>query len=304
MASSLSDSQAPSSPVKRLMVLHPVTSYFVLAYAGTWLLLLPMVLSSDGLGLMRFSVPFPIYAALFLLSSFAGPTLSAVVVTDVLEGRAGLGRFFRRYVQWRVGVFPYLFVFVLYPLIWLVAAVVPLSAASLRSSAAHPLTYFTVFLPALLIFPAIITWGEEPGWRGFALTRLQAQYSPIPATLIVGLFHGLWHLPVFLLVGGPAALGPFNLIRFLENTLLIMVIAIIWTWVFNVAGESILIAVLVHASNNASQAWVGSLIPNTSPAAGYVEGAIFVGIALVVILTTWGRLGYRSQQTGTPRVAA
>jgi membrane protease YdiL (CAAX protease family) len=285
------------------MVNHPVTAYFVLAYAGTWLLLLPMVLSSDGLGLLHFQVPFPIYAALFLLSSFAGPTLSAVVVTDVLEGRAGLGRFFRRYVQWRVGVFPYLFVFLLYPLIWLFIAFVPLGIAPLKAVAAHPLTYFTVFLPALLIFPAIITWGEEPGWRGFALTRLQEQISPIPATLIVGLFHGLWHLPVFLLVGGPAALGPFNLVSFLENTLLIMFIAFIWTWVFNVAGESILIAVLVHSSENASQAWVSSLIPST-PIVGYVEGAVFVVIALAVILATRGRLGYRSQKIAAPRVAA
>ncbi|NLF78118.1 MAG: hypothetical protein GX573_20690, partial [Chloroflexi bacterium] len=107
--------------IKRLMAEHPVTSFFAIALIGTWLFQLPMILSSDGLGLLPYQVPFPIFVVLFLLSTFAGPTLGAVVVTDALEGRAGVRRFFRRYVQWRVGILPYLIVLFGYPLLWLAA---------------------------------------------------------------------------------------------------------------------------------------------------------------------------------------
>jgi uncharacterized protein len=69
-------------------------------------------------------------------------------------------------------------------------------------------TWFTEYLPSLLIFPAIITWGEEPGMRGFAQTRMQAEYGVLRTTLLVGFLHGIWHLPAYLLVGGPAAMGP------------------------------------------------------------------------------------------------
>src|SRR5512139_2704146 len=98
----------PASRLSRLLVDHPITSFFVLAFLGTWICQLPMIVSADGLALFPFRVPFPLFVALFLLSSYAGPTLGAVVVTNALEGRPGLARFFRRYALWRVGVIPYL----------------------------------------------------------------------------------------------------------------------------------------------------------------------------------------------------
>ena len=77
----------PSS-LKQWITRQPVVAYFVLAYLGTWLLQLPMVLGQDGLGIFSFSVPLPIYIVLFLASSFSRPTGAAIYVTSVLEGRA------------------------------------------------------------------------------------------------------------------------------------------------------------------------------------------------------------------------
>jgi hypothetical protein len=79
-------------------------SYFVLAFAGAWLFLAPMVLGQDGLGLLPYSVPFWLYVGLFLSATFVGPTMGALVVTSALEGKEGVGRFLRRYGQWRVGL--------------------------------------------------------------------------------------------------------------------------------------------------------------------------------------------------------
>ena len=285
----------PATGLKRLMVDHPLTAYFAIAILGTWLLLLPIVLSADGLGLFQYHVPFAIFVTLFLLSSYAGPTLGAFVVTHALEGRAGMARFFRRYGLWRVGVLPYLFVLFAFPLFWLVATGSVLGSAPWQAVAAQPLTYFTTYLPAVLIFPAFITWGEEPGWRGFAVTRMQVRYSPLVAALVVGLIHGLWHLPNFLMVAGPTAAGPFNLINFALNTVVIMLVSIIFSWVFNNARQSILIAVLVHASFNAAGMWVGGLLPSIPPLAIYVLYGLYALFALVIVIATKGRLGYKPQ---------
>ena len=97
---------------------HPVTRYFLIAFVGTWLFQLPMVLGQDGLGLFAYHVPMPLYIGLFLLSS-AVPAGSAAVLTFRLEGRSGLHQFVRRFGQWRVGVVPFLIVTLAYPLLYL-----------------------------------------------------------------------------------------------------------------------------------------------------------------------------------------
>ena len=77
MSSATAASPASAARLKQLVQSHPLISFFVLAYLGTWLCLAPMVLGQDGLRLLPYTFPFPPYAALFLLSSFAGPTLAA-----------------------------------------------------------------------------------------------------------------------------------------------------------------------------------------------------------------------------------
>jgi len=68
---------------KRLISGHPLLAYFVLAFSGTWLFALPAVLGKNGLGLFPFTLPFLLFAVLFVLSSFVGPTLAAFLVTAV-----------------------------------------------------------------------------------------------------------------------------------------------------------------------------------------------------------------------------
>ena len=290
--------QRPASEagIQRMIIDHPIAAYFALALIGTWLFQLPIILSTDGLGLIQYQVPFPIFVALFLLSTFAGPTVGAVVVTHALEGRAGVKRFFRRYVQWRVGILPYLIVLFGFPLLWLIAVSSQMGLVPLQAIAAQPATYVTSYLVGVLVFPAIIQWGEEPGWRGFALTRMQERYSPLVAALVVGLVHGIWHLPNYLMVGGPNAAGPFDPVKFGLNTLVVMVISIIFSWVYNRANQSILIAVLIHSSLNAAQAWVPRLVPNLPVQAEYVLLGLYGLTALILIIATKGRLGYKPPQ--------
>src|SRR5919107_1097581 len=100
-----------ASPYKGLLARHPLVFFFLIAYAGTWLVGLPYVLSEDGSGLLPFSSPLLTWV-LSPASIFLGPTLAAFIMTGITEGKEGIGRFLRRFVLWRVGLGWYLFALV------------------------------------------------------------------------------------------------------------------------------------------------------------------------------------------------
>jgi membrane protease YdiL (CAAX protease family) len=272
---------------------HPIAAYFTFAFAITWALHAPMVLGTNGLGIFPYEVPMALYVILFILGAIVGPTLGAFLVTNALEGKEGRRKLFRRYGQWRVGLPWYALAIFGFPIIYIVAGSIVSGSVPLADMAANWTTFFSPYLIAILIFPAFITWGEEPGWRGFALTRMQEHYHPLLSSVIVGFMHGVWHLPIFLLVSGPVALGPFDLLEFLRNTATSIAISILLTWVFNNAKGSILIAVLFHASLNAAQGWVSVLIPDFPiDAAGGIILGFYYAAAVALIFITKGRLGY------------
>jgi membrane protease YdiL (CAAX protease family) len=288
-----SGSDVNASGISAWIRQHPIIAYFTFAFAGTWALDLPMVLGRNGLGIFPYEVPMVLFVILFILGVYAGPTLSAFIVTNALDGKEGRRKLVRRYAQWRVGLPWYALAIFGFPLIYLIAGSVTSGSVPFTDIRANWTTFFSPYLITVLIFPAFITWGEEPGWRGFALTRMQEHYHPLLASVVVGFIHAFWHLPVYLLVSGPITLGPFDLQQFALNHAISIAISILFSWVFNNARGSILIAVLIHASLNATPAWMSVLIPNFPEDAvgNYVMGFYFVA-AVTLILLTKGRLGY------------
>ena len=87
--------------------------------------------------------------------------------------------------------------------------------------------------------------GEEPGWRGFALPRLQRLHGPLVGSLILGPLWALWHLPLFWV---RAWNFPPTLLNIVLFVLAAIPFTIVMTWVFNNTKGSLLIAVLVHAT--------------------------------------------------------
>jgi membrane protease YdiL (CAAX protease family) len=191
-----------------------------------------------------------------------------------------------------------------FPALYLVPATFWMGTEPYQALMQQWTTLLTVFLPGVLIFPAIINWGEEAGWRGFAQTHMQAQYGALRTALLVGLLHAIWHLPIFLLVEGPVALGPFDLKAFLINTILILALTMIWTWIFNGAKQSILIASLTHATFNATQNWLTMLLPHQPDQVGSAVTAIILVTSVLLIILTKGQLGYTGEQTQQTEIAA
>jgi membrane protease YdiL (CAAX protease family) len=94
--------------------------------------------------------------------------------------------------------------------------------------------------------------GEEVGWRGFALPRLQTRYSPLVASIIIGFFWALWHLPWW-----RAELGSFTSKYWLFVSGITFACSFILTWLYNRSGGSILAVGLMHVSSNLSVKLVG-----------------------------------------------
>lgn len=293
---------APSSSFTRLIQRHALIAYVVLAFAGTWLTILPLLLSRDGLGLFpyRFGDAGILFA---ILSTFTGPLLAAYVVTAIADGKAGMRALLRRYLQWRVGVQWYVIALFGYFLIWLAGYSVWLDGAPLFALITHPSLIFSAYLPFLLLFMILAT-GEETGWRGFALPRLQQRYGPLWGTLMLATLHGLWHVPA-LLVPGFVSGSTFSLPFIVGWITTVMAATFLYTWIFNNTGGSLLIAILVHAGSNASSNLLDDKLVPTDPALSGWQAAIynsrwnlanlipFAVAAVVLIVLTRGRLGYK-----------
>jgi membrane protease YdiL (CAAX protease family) len=298
--------QRPASPRESLLVRHPLLFYTLLAYAGTWLVWLPFLLSADGLGLVSFSSPLPLIVT-GGLGSFTGPALGAFVMTGVTEGRESIGRLLRKMVLWRVGLRWYLFAFLGLPAILALGTiVVPGNLASFKPM--DPLSLLIAYVP-FFVYPALILGGplgEEPGWRGFALPRLQRLYGPLVGSLILAPLWAFWYLAPVWLASWYAA-GMFNIFNLLLYLLFITAWTIVFTWVYNNTRGSVLMAILVHTSGDAfPNALLWPLLPASLAMTGYGVYFGYYGmvigmgvLALVVIAVTRGRLGYQHYQQET-----
>lgn len=212
------------------------------------------------------------------------------------EGRAGISSLRRRLRQGRAGPSWYLFILLGIPALILAGiAVQPGMLAGFKGFpplllVSYPLTYVAVFFGGGPL-------GEEIGWRGFALPRMQPRYGPLRGTLLLGVLWTFWHLPDFLTPaqgGGPgtalATVGT-NLIMFL---LLVTAIAILITWVFNCTQGSVFTAILAHAGVNTPQVVLVPLFPAVQATSLNLAVLIGLGVpAFLVAILTHGRLGYQ-----------
>jgi membrane protease YdiL (CAAX protease family) len=179
----------PSNWIKK----HPLTAYFSLAFLITWILISPLVLSALNL------LPFKVSEHWHSLGAL-GPIGAALIVTAMIGGKAGLSEFWGRLTKWKVGagrifisIFSPFVMFLLSVLIVQVSGNASLDFGKLTSS-----EYTTFAGLGILLLPAIAYGiGEEAGWRGFALPRLQNGRNALWATFLLSIFWALWHIPMF-----------------------------------------------------------------------------------------------------------
>ena len=303
-------SQSTTTPIlKRLISGHPLVAFFVIAFAGTWIAFLPLVLAQNGLGLFPYTIPeigpWPPSYLFAALGALLGPTVASFTVIAITTGKAGVQQLLRRYVIWRVGFRWYLLVLVGVPLFQLMCASIFLGIAPLTALIQQWPLYFTTFLPNLLIIVVAVQIWEEGGWSGYAVPNLQKRFGALRTALILGPLWALWHLPVFF-VPGQIFDQKVGAITMIVQMVLMIIVAILtrilMTWVFNNTKGSILIAILLHAAldaSNSGSAFIKQLL-TISQLGGYglASALVFPLVAAMLLLIfTKGRLSYKPDQT-------
>lgn len=211
--------------------------------------------------------------ALLLLGTFA-PFLSAVGLTGLAEGRAGLGRLLRPVLQWQVAAKFYVFALVYIAAIKIVAALIHRGATGAWPRFGHEAT---VVIVIAVIVSTPFQAGEEVGWRGYALPRLAARMGLARASLLLGLIWGVWHLPQFFVVGADTYRQSFALFVL---QVIAMSVAIAWLW--DRTGQSLLLTMLMHSAVNNTKDIVPSPVVGGTTTFG-LHGS-FIGWTTVALL--------------------
>jgi uncharacterized protein len=252
-----------SSGVPGLIKRHPLGAFFVLAFALTW-----------------WTLPLGTFMA-------AGPLVAALIVIGVVDGRRGLRQLWSSMTRWRVGWQWYVAALAVPIAVVLGAGMLNVAFGASSSVISGLGLSSLVFMFGLrLVVPVFAPVGEEPGWRGFALPRLQADRSPLVATAILGVIVTAWHVPLVFLA--EESLPPVFLLTS-------FVVTFFYTWLFNHTGASVFMTIVAHAAEGTI---TGELVGKdgfagtneTRFAVLYTAGWCVVVLALLVFdRPAWGR---------------
>src|SRR5262249_29415351 len=130
--------------------------------------------------------------------------------------------------------------------------------------------------------------GEEPGWRGYALPRLQVALGPIIASLVLGCLWSAWHLPLFLINGWTSS-------PVIVFTLIFTGVSFLMTFGFNLSGSSVVVAVVMHSAFNSCSTLLNGFLKSAevrkSPSEEVAIAASFLLVEGLIAVFTRGRFG-------------
>lgn len=223
---------------------HSLVAYFILAYAVSWSFEIPIALSVQGL------IPTKVPMWIHYFASF-GPMIAALILTGINEGWKEIRNLASRIFKWRVDARYYVFAILapigLFALAYLLNRIITGGWPDLR------LLGEADYLPYLSPLGVLGLWfltyglGEETGWRGYALPRLQKNRPATTATLILALLWACWHLPAFFYRDTYIELGILGFPMFAFS---ILFAAMVFTWLYNSTGGSLLLVIIFHAVFN------------------------------------------------------
>ena len=203
-----------------------------------------------------------------------GPTLAAILLWIFSGKRTELRDAFKRLLPHRAKLIWYIVVLLL-PAGMLLPGLFVYALLGGNIEGFSILGLLLMFVPAIFISGL----GEEMGWRGYALTKLQLTNNPLISSLIIGVFWGLWHIPIIYWMSSQT--GLLFLVEFGLYVLLLTAGSVIFTWVYNATDKSLWMVVLMHAAFTS----VGNTIAAfTHPVTGGTWVPYIVNILSVVVV--------------------
>ena len=271
---------------------HALAAYFGLTFVISWG---GVLILGAPLGMPATQAVFEANWPLVFLPYLLGPVTAGLVLTGVVDGRAGFSTLGRRLVSWKHHPGWYAFVVLLAPL----AILLLLVPASVIWPEFAPALFRSSDTGSLIVMGlGIVLAGggllEEPGWTGFALPRLRQHYSALRAGLLLGFIWGIWHLlPTFW--GSGDAEGVFSPMLFLPPLAFYLGVLPVYRLLMVQVHEhthSLLLVVLMHASLTACSLFI--LAPEAT-------GMPLLGYYLVLTAVLWVVYGVMQRMPGADR---
>jgi membrane protease YdiL (CAAX protease family) len=261
--------------IKDFIKSYPVLSYFIITFAISWGGFI-LVVGSNGFSNTNWQADpsFP-FAVMVML---AGPSVAGLLMTSIVDGKAGLSSLLSRLLKWRVGVQWYGIAILTAP----VLSVIALFALSIKSP------IFTADDKAAVVLSGIMagltTVFEEIGWTGFVVPRLRLRHSIFSTGLVVGVIWGAWHLLQQVYISGTYT-GEISLILYLSvaifNTVAgLTAYRVLLVWIYD-RTSSLLLVWLMHASLTACNIFI--FRPETSGVPFLIFGLVFTALQWILV---------------------
>ena len=291
----LTQQPASDSILRRFVARYPVSTYLIMAFTFAWAILIPVLLSKQGFGVLPIDLPVTLFQ---FLASIVGLTIPAFLVAAATGGTASVQALLRQSLRWRVGIQWYLIALLVTFVAVLAIALPFVGLVPLQMLASKWQLLVTLFVPGVLVPFLTTNLPEEIGWTSLQ-ARLQDRHGPVLATIIVTPFFSLFHLPAYFVAGwiGDEATALSQFPTVLLTTGVIAVLGIFFRlvalWLYNGTGGSLLLVALFHSAYNMTnqRQIISELVPGSDASLMATLAIIVVGV--LVTACTRGRLAYK-----------
>jgi membrane protease YdiL (CAAX protease family) len=252
--------------------------FFILTFLFSWGIWLPSILI--GLGI-KLPLDATAYTAVTVPIGAFAPLFAAITLVVRRHGWKEAWNFIRQAFDFKVKPL-YLILAILIPLIITAAAhylapVLGFEVADTLFPKELPVSPFILVIPYFFLMMIIGGGQEEFGWRGYAQAPLQKRLGVIPASLLIGVIWGLWHLPLWIMPGDGHATYPYIAFVIMTTS-----ISVVYSWLYNAANQKLIVVIFFHAMSNTA----APLLPFLHTRAGVPETAywVYAGVNVLAAL--------------------
>lgn len=253
---------------------HEILSFIFITYLCSWSIW--GILYSSYIGIINKSLHDE-HVTLFITLGLFMPSTMSIILTGCLYKRKGLKQLLIRLTNWKFNPIYYIIAICYMSAMFYVAFLIcSFSGDNLK------INFYKN--PIIILFYAILQLvlggplGEEIGWRGFLLPRLQRKLSPFQASLVIGIVWACWHLPLFFIASTAQYGTSFKV--FLIATI---GYAIAITWVFNRTNGSLIFPLLFHTAINTTLEMIYGVMKVISSHVYTIAIAELIFIGIIVL---------------------
>ncbi len=264
----------------------PLGLYLLLSAAGSWTIWLWPLKLRGGFSVTIFGIEYPFpHSIIPLLAGSCLPGVLALVWAGC-EGKDKLRGIWSTLVRWKTSAKWYIAAIVLPGIISAFTWVVLVFVFHVKGVLSPPAEFFVILF---LNLPFAPLW-EEIAWRAFALRRLEARFSPLASATILGVYWGVWHVPLW-----AVQFAQFHPLSTSDVCLLsasaanVVSWSIIFAFLYVRSSRSLPVVILLHAAEIAAAAQLGLALPGSGAIASYAYTVVSLCVAVLIATGEWGK---------------